>query len=186
MGAGELLDKIRQDGRERVAGVEAEREREAAEVARRRDSELGELERQFGERIGRETGLIAERARSRGGLDRRKAILTAKWEVIDRAFDRARERILADDEYPALLETIVAQYRDRKPEVRLSRVDRERFGARFGARLGEPADISGGLHVVFDRHVVDYSLDEALSALRDELASAIAGQLFAGAASPDR
>jgi vacuolar-type H+-ATPase subunit E/Vma4 len=180
MGAGELLEKIRLDGRERVAAVEAERVREVEEITRHRDAELGALEREFGERTSHLVMRIGERARSQARLERRKALLAAQWQVVDRVLGRARAMLLDDPDYPGLLKQLAAQHVGAV--VRLSKTDTERFGRDFKDRLGEPADVAGGLLVVQGRQVTDLSLDEVFVESRGDLALAIVRELFPGAA----
>ena len=178
MGSSELIEKIRADGRQRVAEIERERERQVAEITTRRDAEVQTLESEFHERGERETRLIRERARSRAKLDARKVLLAAKWEAIGRVFAAARERIPSDPEYPRLLREIATRHAEPGTVVRLSESDRAKHGPTLGVELGEPAPIAGGVLVVQGRETVDYSLDESLAMLRSELASAIARILF--------
>lgn len=180
MGATELLERIREDGRERVRAIEADRERELAEIAARRNAAKAELESEFRERREREVARILERARSRARLNRRKAVLAARWRVIDRVFGRARELLQADPDYPNLLKELAGRYGGDGVVVSLSPADTDKHGGKLGVRFGEPVDITGGLLARSGRKVVDCSLDEALEAMRGELAPAIARELFAG------
>ena len=178
MGAAELFAKIRADGRDRVAAIDAERDRQVAAVKARQDAAIEVLERESRERIDREAKLIRERARSRARLERRKALLAAQWQAVDRVLAKARDMAVTDPDYPALLKAIATRHRDPASTVRLSRSDTKRFGTSLGVELGEPVGIAGGLQVVTGRQVVDYSLDEAMIALRGEMAPVIVRELF--------
>ncbi|HDQ99370.1 MAG TPA: hypothetical protein ENN51_03680 [candidate division WOR-3 bacterium] len=183
MGATELLERIRYDGRERLRSVEAGRDEELAGIAARREAEKTRLESEFKERREREVARILERARSRARLDRRKAVLAAQWRVIDRVFARARELLPADPDYPNLLKELAGRYGGDGVVVRLSPADTDRHGGRLGVKLGEPTDIAGGLLAESGRKVVDCSLDEALDAMRGQLAPLLAADLFGRSAS---
>lgn len=178
MGTAELLEKIRADGRARVAEIEADRDSKVRDIVGRQSAEVAELERDRRERTGREVRLIAERAKSRTRLDRRKALLEAKWQVIGEVLDSARSRVLADGRYGALVKGLAAKHAGKDGVVRLSEADTERFGRELGVRTGDPVKIQGGLIVEAGRQVLDFSLEESLAAIRGELAPELAGLLF--------
>lgn len=180
MGTTELLDKIRDDGRKRVAEIEADRDQKVGEVAERGSAEVAELEREWHGRTERETRLIAERARSRARLDRRKALLGARWHAIGQVFDKARDRLLADGRYGTLVKQVAARHAGRDGVVRMSQADTARFGKMLEAEVGEPVEIDGGLIIEAGRQVLDFSLQESLAAIRDELAPELAGLMFPG------
>jgi vacuolar-type H+-ATPase subunit E/Vma4 len=180
MGSEQLLGRIRSDGRDKVARVEAERDREVTGIRERFASEVKELEREFGERIERETRQELERAKSRARLDARKELLRARWQVIGEVFDRAGKQVLDDKEYPRLLEQLVGRFATGDARVRFSARDQERLGKKLGVKTGDSADISGGLVVEQGRQFLDFSVGESLGAIRDELAPKLAQQLFPG------
>ncbi|UCG44372.1 MAG: V-type ATP synthase subunit E [candidate division WOR-3 bacterium] len=180
MGTTELLDKIRAEGQGRVSEIEADRDQKVKEIAERQSAEVAELGREWQERTERETRLVAERARSRSRIDRRKALLGAKWEVIGRVFDKARERVLADGRYGTLVSQIAAKHAGKDGVVRMSPADTARFGRTLEARVGDPVAIDGGLIIETGRQVLDFSLKEWLAAIREELASELAGLIFPG------
>jgi len=178
MGTTELLDKIRDDGRRRVAEIEADRDQKVGEILERQSSEVAELERAWRGRTEHETRLIMERARSRTRLERRKALLGARWQVIGRVFDMARDRLLADGRYGELIRELAARYAGKDGVVRMSPADTARFGKSLKVKIGEPAEIDGGLIVETGRQVLDFSLQESLAVIRDELAPELAGLVF--------
>lgn len=178
MGETELLEKIRAGGQEQVRELEAARDRELAAIAERREAELARLEQEFRERKDASRRLILDRARSRAELEGRKAILAARWRVIERVMEQAGEMLRADPEYPELLQELARRYAGPETVIRLSEADTARFGPGLKPRPGEPADISGGLLVISGRQVIDCSLDESLSGMKGELAGLVARELF--------
>jgi vacuolar-type H+-ATPase subunit E/Vma4 len=185
MGTTELLDKIRADGRSRVAVIDADRNQKVGEIVERQSAEVSNLEREWRERTERETRLIAERARSRTRLELRKALLEAKWQVIGDVFDAARGRVLADGHYGALVKQLAVRHSGKDGVVRMSEADTGRFGKRLGAKVGDPVMIDGGLIIEVGRQVLDFSLGETLAAIRGELAPELAGLIFPGSGETD-
>ncbi len=173
-----LLEKVRADGRARVEAVEAKLKQALADIDARRESEVARLEAEFSERTERETRLILERARSKARMERRKALLAARWDAVERVFELAREKAVAGAEYPRLMKGIVRRHGGEGVAVRLSARDREAIGRDIGASLGETAPIAGGVLIQAGRRVLDFSLDESLAAIRDELASELVDLLY--------
>ncbi len=178
MGTVELLDKILDDGRNRVSEIEADRDQKVKEIAEHQAAEVAELEREWHERTERETMLIAERSRSRTRIDRRKALLGARWEAIGQVFDKAREQVLEDGRYGTLVKQLAARHAGKHGVVRMSSADTARFGKMLEAKVGDPVEIDGGLIIEAGRQVLDFSLQESLAAIREELAPELAGLMF--------
>jgi vacuolar-type H+-ATPase subunit E/Vma4 len=180
MGATELLEKIRLDGRARVAAVEAERNRTLGEVEARTRSEVAAIEAEGRARGSREATAIVERAQSSARLVKRNAVLAARWEVMDRVAGLARERVLADPDYPAMVCRLVKRHAGPDSVARLSEQDTLRFGGKVGATLGKPAAIAGGVLIEAGRQQMSFSLSDTLAAGRDEEAARLSEILFAG------
>lgn len=179
MGRDRLIEKIKGDGKEQVAAVNAQTQQRVAEISERLAREVSQLEAQYRERIQRETRLITERARSRARLEERKTLLAAKWEVIDQALSQAGERFVKDPEYASLVKAIVEKHgRGAGSVVRLSERDRAGLGKGLKVKLGEAAPIKGGAVIEVQREVLSFALDDALAALRDRLARELAQMLF--------
>ena len=178
MGTNELVEKIRVDSRERVAGINAERDRTVAETRARAAAEVAAIESENAERSRRECGAILERARGRARLERRNAVLTARWLVLDHVVRRAQDRLLADPGYADLVLQLVKKHARPDSMVRLSEADSRSFGARLGKTLGTPASMTGGLLIQTGKEGLNFSLAEALSALREELARDLSQILF--------
>jgi vacuolar-type H+-ATPase subunit E/Vma4 len=180
MGTNELVEKILADGRKRAAGISAERDRTVGETRARAASEVAGVEADNAERSRRECNAILERARSSARLAQRSAVLTARWKVLDLVVQRAQEKFLADKGYPDMLMRLVEKHARPDSVVRLSAADSRSFGARLGKKLGEPAPLAGGVLVRTGKEELNFSLAEALSALRDELSRDLSQILFQG------
>ena len=178
MGTSELVEKILADGRGRVAAVAAERDRTVAEIRDRAAGEVAAIESDCEERSRRDCGAIVERARSQARLGRRNAVLAARWRVLDLVVRRAQEKVLAGPGYADAVLELVKKYARSDSVVRLSPADSQSLGVRLGKALGEPAPIAGGVLIRTGKEELNFSLAEALSGLRDELARDLSRMLF--------
>ena len=179
MGSRELMDKIRADGRSQVAAIAADRDRRLAEIARQRDDQVARIEQEQCRRAEGATATIRERSMSKARMERRKVLLAARWEVVERVLEAAKQRVVEGEEYRRLLKRIVGRHGSGAGVVvRVSAQDRERWRGELGVSLGEPAPISGGLLIQAGGRVLDFSLDEGLAAVRGELADELSRLLF--------
>lgn len=178
MGTNELVEKILADGKERVAAIAAERDKAVAETQKRSAAEVAAIESDSAERSKRECEAVLERARSRARMEKRNAVLAARWLVLDHAVKRAEEKVLADHGYADFVIGVVK--RNARPEsvASLSEADTRAFGARIGTKLGEPAPISGGVMIRSGKQELNFALGEALTSFRDELARDLSSILF--------
>lgn len=180
MGTNELVEKILADGKQRAAAIAAERDRAVAEMRKRSAAEVAAIESEAGERSRRDCDAILERARSRARLEKRNAVLAARWQVLDRAVGRSQEKVLADAGYPDFVIGVVKKHARPGSVASLSEADGRSFGARLDAKLGEPVLIAGGVMIRTGKEELNFSLGEALSELRDELARDLSQVLLKG------
>jgi len=178
MGTNELVEKILADGKARVAAMAAERDRTVAEARKRSAAEVAAIESDFTERSRRECDAILERTRSRARLEMRNAVLAARWEVLERAVGRAQERVLADPDYADSIVRLVKQHASPESVASLSEPDTRSLGTRLGTKVGGPLPIAGGVMIRTGKEELNFSLGEALLALRDELARDLSQILF--------
>jgi vacuolar-type H+-ATPase subunit E/Vma4 len=178
MGTNELVEKILADGKARVAAVAAERDKAVAETQKRSAAEVAAIESDSAERSSRECEAVLERARSRARMEKRNAVLAARWLVLDHAVKRAEEKVLADHGYADFVIGVVKRNARTESVASLSEADTRAFGARFGTKLGEPVPMRGGVLVQTGKVEMNFSLDVALSELRDELARDLSQLLF--------
>jgi vacuolar-type H+-ATPase subunit E/Vma4 len=178
MGTTELVEKIKSEGRGRVAEVEAERDRAVADIRARAESEAKAIESEVRPQTQRERDSILERARSRARLEQRNAVLAARWEVLDRAAKRAQEKFLADPGYADFIVGLVKKHAQDGSVAFLSEADSKSFGERLGTKLGKPRPLAGGVMIRTGKVELNFSLGVALSELRDELARDLSQVLF--------
>jgi vacuolar-type H+-ATPase subunit E/Vma4 len=178
MGTNELVEKILADGKARVSAIAEERNKAVVETQKRSAAEVAAIESVRAERSKRECEAVLERARSRARMEERNAVLAARWQVLDRAVKRAEEKLLGDPGYADFVTGIVKKYARPESVASLSEADMRAFGARVGARLGEPASISGGVMIRSGKEEMNFALGEALLSLRDELARELSQTLF--------
>jgi len=180
MGKSELVEKILADARTRAACIDAERTRKVAEVEARAEAERNALAAENAERIRRETEIILERARSTARLQKRSAVLTARWQVLDRVIEAAKQRLLADSRYAGMVAGLVKKYAKPGAVVRLSPADTETFGSKLPVAPGKPASIIGGVIIVNGREELNFSLDDSLALVKQELAAELSRVLLPG------
>ena len=131
-------------------------------------------------------------------LDRRKAILHAKKETVDTAFEMAYQKLaaLSDDDHLRLMKSLITANapagnfllkipeKDRQfytPAVlgELEKAISEKTGATVSIGIcEEPANILGGAVIVFDTYDIDLSFEEILWAARERIEADIADILF--------
>jgi len=178
MGTSELVEKILSDGQARVAAIQAERDQALAKIHERTANQVAAIKAEYAERTRRDCGTVLERARSRARLEQRNAVLAARWKMLDLVAERARDRLLADPGYAGMVSGLVERYARPESVVRLSPKDMQALGARLTAKLGAPAAIAGGVLIRTGKVELNFSLEENLLQLRDDLAGELAGILF--------
>jgi vacuolar-type H+-ATPase subunit E/Vma4 len=180
MGKSELVEKILADARAKAASLDAERARRVAEAGARAEAERNVLAAENAELTRREVEVILERARSTARLQKRSAVLAARWQAIDRVIERTKQRLLADSGYAGLVVGLAKKYAKPGALVRLSPADTERFGKRLPVAVGQPAPIDGGVIIVNGREELNFSLGDSLAEVKQELAAELSRVLFPG------
>lgn len=198
-----ILERIAEDARAEAEGIAAEAEAEIARVreegARRREALLRDAEaraRKEAEEASRRLEVTLEREAAR-------EILEEKQHLIDRVFERARERIAglepaAFGEFASRLlreavrdgreEIILPEGEDRiGPEI-VERVNRElRAAGREGALriASERRPIGSGFILRSGRKETNCTIEAILEARREELEPVVARILFGGGGGTD-
>lgn len=134
-----------------------------------------------------------ERLEGAAEMEARKLVLEAKQQTIDRAFEKAREKLLAlpETDYAELLGRMAAAAAQTgQEEILLSPADRERVGAAVvakanallsGGKLSLAADtreLEGGLVLRSGKVEVNCAFETQLRMLRETMAAQVAGVLF--------
>ncbi len=176
MGIELLTDKIVSEAREKAEEVLAQAHARTEEIRQSAAKTVAQLEASARESVEKETRAILERARSRVRLQRRNALLAARWRVIDRVLAAGREAVLSDPGYADTLANLVRRYRDHGWSVYISEQDERLYGKNLGT-AGRAA-ISGGAVFKRERVEIDLSLDSVIAQIREELAGRLAQILF--------
>lgn len=134
-----------------------------------------------------------ERLEGAAEMEARKLVLEAKQQTIDKAFEKAREKLLAlpETDYAELLGRMAAAAAQTgQEEILLSPADRERVGAAVvakanallsGGKLSLAADtreLEGGLVLRSGKVEVNCAFETQLRMLRETMAAQVAGVLF--------
>ncbi len=164
-------DAIAADYAQQVAAFSAEAQAKAVDAAKQRE----------------------ERLVSMADLAARKDLLTVKQEMVDKAFERALEKLCAlnDEEYTALLTKLALQCAKGNEQLIFSQKDRTRVGKAVATAVNEALGdgnltlseqtrpISGGF-ILSDGDVeVNCAFETLVRLMRGEISGEVAGVLFA-------
>lgn len=192
-----------------ISRIMADAREEASELARTADKEIEELLKQNSAaceqviRAARETGetqatAILSRAGSMAGLDRRKALLGARRELVEQALDLAFEKLtrLPDTDKLALYRRLINQTNLHEGVLVLNAADQPLAGqltAEPGCRFSvadQPGSFAGGLIIVNGLIEENLTLETLFANKRAELVGLAAAALFetdaGGAAEPGK
>lgn len=139
-GIEKITERIAADGAREVETIESEARAKAQEIS---ESYARQAQRETEELLERNRKNAAERAerlKSVAQLEGRKKLLAAKQEMLEQAFDRALEKMLAMDrtEYVELLARLCAQAAQTgREEVIFSKKDRQQIGKAVVTRANE-------------------------------------------------
>lgn len=192
-GLEKINQRIRQDGSDEVAAIQAEAEGRVRSIRADFRAQIVQMEAEAAERRAR---TVAERLERLGGsaeMERRQLLLAAKQGCIDEAFARAAQalRDLPRQDYVALLARLAAENGSGDEELVLSAADRDAVGPAVvdaanalkpGAAFtlsSESRDLGGGLVLKRGLVEVNCTFDTRLRQLRQEMATDVAQILFA-------
>jgi vacuolar-type H+-ATPase subunit E/Vma4 len=175
-GRDELIARIRQEGRQRVAEIDAERDRAVEELRGRSAREIEALEHSAVERTQREAAQVVERARSEARLSRRNARLTARWRSIERVVDDAVARLKGEAGYGELLAALVRQHAPAGSTVVAAAADVA--GLRSAGVKVEPGSMNAGAVISVGKRDLNFSIEAVSGEVREAMVSDIARVLF--------
>lgn len=191
-GIEKITAKIAEDARAEADALLAQARAEADAIVSGAQAQADALAAQLGEKGRRAAAERAERMASVAQLDARKVTLAAKQELLDRAFDRALEKLCAleGEELTELLAGLIAKAsRTGKEQVVLRERDRaavgkeavERANALRGASLTlaeETRPIRGGFLLVDGRVETNCAFETLVRLQRESMAGEVAALLF--------
>ena len=147
-GIEKITGRINEDVQREIDAMTADARREAGEIAARYREQADRESAEIVERGRRAAAEREERLASVAQLEARKLELAAKQEMLQKAFDKALERLLTlpEEQYNVLLsELAVKAARTGREQVILSQKDRTRYGKQAVAAANEKLGDKGHL-----------------------------------------
>lgn len=139
-GIEKITAKIAADAQAEIDRIAAQAKTQADEITAAAKARAGELEADLAEKGKRAAAEREERMASVAKLDARNVILAAKQETLDKAFDKALEKLcsMEDDAYIELLaDLLVKASRTGREQVAFNQKDRTRVGKAAVTRANE-------------------------------------------------
>lgn len=149
-GIEKITAKIAADAQAEIDALTAQAEKEAADITADFQARAEALKRELGAQGEKTAAEREERMASVAQLERRKEELAAKQALLDRAFDRALEKLcsLKDAEYVDLLARLIVEASATgREEVVFSQADRARVGEAAVKRANELLAEKAGVQV---------------------------------------
>lgn len=185
-----IIDKIIGDANAKAAEIAAEAQAKADAIAKEaaKAAEAVIAEGEAKKKAAFDT--VVANAAVVAGLDCKKALLTAKTELIGKAFDRAAELLRADKKkYCDLVGKMIASAAEDGDKVRVAEADKDVLDKAFVDAVAkkckiklaldkEYAPVKGGAILVGKNYDKNLSLDIELQTLREEFEGEVAKVLF--------
>ena len=187
----QILEEAQSSAKEILDNARSEAEKIKAEARERAEAQCGRIS----EKSQAEVKTLEERSVSSCGLQRRKALLEAKQEVISAVLDKAYEKLTgADDEtYFDIIRKMLRKFVPaQKGEISFSARDLERMPKGFEDEIKEIAkekggelnlskesrEVEGGFVLIYGGIEENCTFRAMFSSRRDELADKVHALLF--------
>ena len=191
-GLDKIIERIRADAAAEIDAIRAEGEAKATEMTAGYAAQAGEASRTEAEKTRLAAQALAERGNRADAMDQSKALLAAKQECIDEAFDLAAKKLrqLPREDYIAVLAALAAAAGVGDEELILSAADAAAIGkqvvekanaAKSGAAFTlstETRELEGGLILKRGDVEVNCAFATQLRLLRQTMAADVAAILF--------
>lgn len=191
-GLDKIIERIRADAAAEIDAIRAEGEAKAAEMTAGYAAQAEEASRTEAEKTRLAAQALAERGNRADAMDQSKALLAAKQECIDEAFDLAAKKLrqLPREDYIAVLAALAAAAGVGDEELILSAADAAAIGkqvvekanaAKSGAAFTlsiETRELEGGLILKRGDVEVNCAFATQLRLLRQTMAADVAAILF--------
>ena len=191
-GLDKIIGRIRADAAAEIDAIRAEGDAKAAEVTAAYEAQAKALLDSEAEKSRQAAQSMAERGQRTDAMDKSKAILAAKQQCIDEAFDRAAQKLrqLPREEYISVLAALAASAGAGDEEIILSAADAAAIGAQVvekanAAKSGaaftlsaETRELEGGLILKRGDVEVNCAFATHLRLLRQTMAADVAAILF--------
>ncbi|HUM84743.1 MAG TPA: V-type ATP synthase subunit E [Lachnospiraceae bacterium] len=146
-GIDDITDEILKEAKERAEAFLTEAKKKAAAEEDAARKEAGALKKAAADQAEKDARDISMRAGSSAGLERRKAVLVAKQEIIDGIIKRAYEKLDTQDDasYFGMIEKLLRKsLRKENGEICFSAKDLKRMPAGFEEKIRTIAADGGG------------------------------------------
>lgn len=194
-GIEKIIERINAAAAEECAAIAQKAESDCAAIRSEYEKKLQAAYESAIEKGEKEIGLDAERTLRNARLDARKELLLAKQNVLDTAFQTAKEKLLnlPEDQYIAWLASLACKASDGSGEIILSARDKElgekllakanealiAKGKQAGLKLSnETRNIDAGFILLDGRTEVNCSVSSILEDSRQAMAAKVAEKLF--------
>ena len=191
-GLDKIIERIRADAAAEIDAIRAEGEAKAAEMTAGYAAQAEEVSRTEAEKTRLAAQALAERGNRADAMEQSKALLAAKQECIDEAFDLAAKKLrqLPREDYIAVLAALAAAAGVGDEEIILSAADAAAIGkqvvekanaAKSGAAFTlstETRELEGGLILKRGDVEVNCAFATQLRLLRQTMAADVAAILF--------
>lgn len=145
-GTERIKAKILEDAKSRAGSIEEQARKEAQEILEKASREAGLKKEAILQEAENEGAAAYKRMLAVAGLEGRKQILRTKQEAINKAFDKALEKVcgLPDSEYQKLIEDMIVRSAiDGGGEIFLSQKDASRMDGNFVSNINQRVGSSG-------------------------------------------
>lgn len=185
-----IIDKIIGDANAKAEQIAAEAKAKTDEIAKKAEKAAEDIVAEGEAKKKAAFDTVVANAAVVANLDCKKALLTAKTNLIGGAFDRAAEILRADKKkYCDLVGKMIASSAEDGDKVRVSEADKDVFDKAFVESVAkkrkikitldkEYALIKGGVILVGKNYDKNLSLDLELQTLREECEGEVAKVLF--------
>lgn len=194
-----IIDKIKKKAEADVANILSEGTKKATQVSADIEAQTKQDLETLQKQHAAEVAEIKKRSELMSHLETRKNTLAAKRQLIDEAFDKAREALcnLDDAKWSILIAAIVAEAsKSGSGKLRVPAKDRPKYENGFLTSLNRglksnglpgdltlddtPADFDAGVMLVGDNCDINANFDILLDEVRDRYEKQVAAILFDG------
>ena len=185
-----IIDKIIGDANARAAQIAEEAKAKTDAIAEKAEKAAADIIAEGEAKKKAAFDTVVANSAVVANLDCKKALLTAKTNLIGEAFDRAAEILRADKKkYRDLVSKMIASAAEDGDKVRVSELDKDVLDKAFIESVAkkckkkltpdkEYAQIKGGVILVGKNYDKNLSLDLELQTLREECEGEVAKVLF--------
>lgn len=175
-----ITKRIIDDVENQVKKIRDDYEHKINEVKQKSNEEIEKIRIETENKIKYESQSILERVTTLANLDKKKKILSTKWEIINHVFDSVAKKFLTQPDYANLITQLIKINTDNEnPEIILAEPDIARFKGNLpNVKFIESKSIKGGIIIRSGKIEKNFSLGATLNILKDELVIDLAKILF--------